>query len=58
MIPEDLKAPDEHRRCRVNGRGVEAIGETAYQQSDSLPAARGPNQNRVTLVNLLWAEGF
>ena len=47
-----------NRRCRVNGRMVERISETAYRQSDSLPAAQSPNQDRVTIAETLrrWLE--
>jgi hypothetical protein len=32
---------------------VEGTGETAYQALDSLPAAQGPNQDRVRMVRAL-----
>ena len=37
---------------------VEGRRETAYQAFDSLPAAQGPNQDRVTMVKALrrWLE--
>jgi hypothetical protein len=57
MIPEDLKPPDEQPEM-PRKRGVERISETAYQQSDSLPAAQSPNQDRVTMVKALrrWLQ--
>jgi hypothetical protein len=49
-----------NRRCRVNGRLVEEIGETAYQLFDSVPAGQSPNQDQVgiTMVKALrrWLE--
>src|SRR5258707_15126251 len=58
MIPEDLKSPDEQPAMPRNGRMVERISETAYRQSDSLPAAQSPNQDRVTMVKALrrWLQ--
>jgi hypothetical protein len=58
MIPEDLKPPDEQPAMPRKRAYVERTSERAYQQSDSLPAAQSPNQDRVTMVKALrrWLQ--
>jgi len=58
MIPEDLEPPDEQPAMPRKRAYVERTGERAYQQSDSLPAAQSPNQDRVTMVKALrrWLQ--
>jgi hypothetical protein len=54
---KDLKHRMNHRRCRMNGRFVEAIGGTAGPPFASLPAAQVPNQDRVMVKALRrWLE--
>jgi hypothetical protein len=58
MIPEDLKPPDEQPPVPREWAYVERTSETAYQPSDSLPAAWSPNQDWVTIVKALrrWLQ--
>jgi len=57
IIPEDLKSPDERRRCRVNRFALK--GSVRERISCLIvPAAQKPNQERVTMVKALrrWLE--
>src|SRR5258707_15008761 len=53
MLPEDLKPPDEQPPMPRERAYVERTSEIAYRQSDSLPAAQSPNQDRATMARAL-----